>query len=71
MEIYKTCPHCGVKSSDYYKCDNCEKNLIEECQGIPVTIEFGYGSSLDFESYHFCCNRCCITFLEAEDAKAR
>ena len=50
--------------TEYY-CDVCGKQI--DC--TPVTLFFGYGSILDGEEYHFCCEGETIRFLADEILK--
>jgi YHS domain-containing protein len=63
------CEECNCVSDVDFSCDTCGKNLISSCQGIPITIEFSYGSPLDGETYYFCNNKCAIDFLTKEEIK--
>lgn len=57
------CNECDKVSELKYFCDTCG---IELSPGTPITIDFGYGSNLDGESYHFCTYGHTIRFLTDE-----
>jgi len=63
-----TCNSCGKEPGikEEYVCDTCGQNLS---QGIPITVTFGYGSSLDGTEYNFCNYICLFKFIAAENAK--
>lgn len=69
MKIEITCNGCGKIEETNYHCDTCGDNLITKYFGIPITISFSYGHSLDGEEYHFCSNEHAIQFLVNEDKK--
>jgi YHS domain-containing protein len=54
MKKETVCQECSKISETNYYCDNCGVNLMTACLGIPITISFSYGSSLDGETYEFC-----------------
>ena len=60
-----SCNSCSKEPSlhEEYICDKCGTNLN---QGIPITVSFGYGSSLDGTEYHFCNLKCLADFTNAE-----
>ena len=58
------CPYCELIKSEYI-CDTCGKKL----EIIPITLIFGYGSSLDGATYDFCDNECLLQFILGEMKK--
>lgn len=54
-----------------YKCDTCGKDLLKEINGIPITVEFSYGSPLDGEEYHFCNYQHLLEFIVNELKKEK
>jgi len=71
MKKQMQCTECGQQSNSDYYCDTCGDNLITKCQGIPITISFGYGSNLDGEEYHFCNYQCLLKFIVEELKKEK
>jgi YHS domain-containing protein len=66
MKKETKCNECnGIAETNYY-CDTCEDNLISKFLGVPITIDFSYGSSLDGEEYHFCDYKCLLKFIVGE-----
>jgi len=56
-----------IQSEKYeYLCDTCGKDLLKDVYGVPITVEFGYGSELDGEDYHFDNYSCLLKFITAE-----
>jgi len=66
MKKTKRCKHCQSSFGDVYFCDNCSKDLLKDCCGIPITISFSYGHDLDGEEYHFCSNECAAVWFTDE-----
>jgi YHS domain-containing protein len=67
MNIYGMREHNTILGQ---KCDTCGKdNLTGDCSQVPITINFGWGSELDGEEYHFCSYNCLIKFAENEQKK--
>jgi len=67
---------CGECTEKHYiddgeqiVCDTCGKDIIEEKWGIPITINFGYGSELDGNEYHFDDLKCLLSFTLDEMKK--
>jgi len=71
MKIYKEefIEHC-LHASEETICDTCGTNILIEFNGIPVTVEFGYGSGLDGESFEFCNLKCLSVFINEELKKS-
>jgi len=69
MRNREKCESCGGYFKESYSCDTCGDNIITKCQGIPITISFGYGSDLDMEEYHFCGYKCLLKFILDEMKK--
>lgn len=67
MKKERICEYCGeaAKIGEYF-CDTCSKDLIGEFHGVPISVEFSYGSPLDGEEYHFCNYRCLLQFIVKE-----
>lgn len=65
MKILNKCNQCG-HNAQIRKCDECGKVL--SC-GIPIEINFGYGSFLDMLEVDFCTLDCTITYLINERNK--
>jgi len=65
------CKECGINHiiSETIICDTCGKDIIEEKWGIPITINFGYGSELDGNEYHFDDLKCLLSFTLDEMKK--
>jgi exonuclease VII large subunit len=49
-----------------YFCDTCNKNLVKEFYGVPITIIFGYGHKKDDTIAHFCSDKCLIKYIKNE-----
>lgn len=62
MKIIKTCGECNHSGYDYI-CDTCGDNLINKFYGVPITVSFGYGHSLDTEEVHFCNEQCQLQYI--------
>ena len=65
MKFRLFCTECNCFTESYY-CDICGLNLEKTKHSIPVTISFGYGSSLDEGDYHFCSYDHAVQFLLGE-----
>ena len=66
MEIYGD---ITIRDVIGYKCDTCGEELITKFSGIPITIRFGYGHTLDGEEYHFDNWKCLLQFILYEMKK--
>ena len=49
-----------------YECDTCGTDLPKEFLGVPITVNFGYGSPLDGLEAHFCDFKCVNLFFIGE-----
>jgi len=63
MNIYGMKEHNTILGQ---KCDVCGIDNLVDYGKVPITINFGYGSSLDEEEYHFCSEGHAIQFLADE-----
>ena len=71
MKKEKRCKTCQKLDIGQYLCDTCGKDLLKKYQGIPFTLECGYGSGLDGEEYDFCGFTCLLQFITAELRKTQ
>lgn len=67
MNKISYCEKCNSKHENY-SCDTCGLNLTIDNK-LPIEINFGYGSDLDGEEYHFCSLKCISDFINAERTK--
>jgi hypothetical protein len=67
MKKHKICSKC-YNIEEEISCDTCGINLSFS-YGSPITVEFGYGHTLDGENYHFCSNKCLLEFINNESKK--
>ena len=65
MKKARICKHCHTGFADIYLCDTCEKDLLKEFDGVPITHE------LDGEEYHFCDYTCLLKFVIEELKKTQ
>ncbi|HUS51199.1 MAG TPA: hypothetical protein VMZ91_13610 [Candidatus Paceibacterota bacterium] len=68
QHICKECQTYHIERETFI-CDTCGKDTIRECLGVPITIQFGYGSDLDGEEYHFDTLKCLLRFILDEIRK--
>lgn len=71
MKKEKRCPHCKQENIEQYLCDTCGKDLLKKYNGVPFTLDCGYGSELDGEVYDFCNFTCLLQFITAELKKTQ
>jgi YHS domain-containing protein len=69
MDIYSHCKKCGTTKIIGQKCDTCGESTQTKWYGVPIKLEFTYGSSLDGETYHFCSLKCLKDFVLNEIKK--
>jgi hypothetical protein len=62
MESDITCKCCGQLIKEI-KCDTCGDKLNN---GVPITLEYGYGHRFDETTCHFCSDGCLKAYLQGE-----
>ncbi len=65
------CKECNCVKEKQCICDTCGCSDFKEglYHGMPIDLEFGYGSQLDSNSYCFCSLLCLKVFINAEIEK--
>jgi YHS domain-containing protein len=65
------CPECNCIKKTQRICDTCGCDDMKEgkYRGLPIDVEFGYGSILDGNNYCFCTLQCLKKFVDAEIEK--
>jgi hypothetical protein len=66
MEIWKKISR-KTRELVGWKCDTCGKIMDTQI----ITLEFGYGHSLDELTCHFCKNECLLKYILAEIQKEK
>ena len=62
------CPECNCIKETQRICYTCGCDDMKEGEyhGMPIDLEFGYGSILDGNEYCFCSLKCLKIFIDAE-----
>ena len=65
------CKECNSTTDSQRICDTCGCNDFKEGKyyGMPIDLEFGYGSQIDGNEYCFCSLQCLKKFIDAEIEK--
>jgi len=71
MKKEKICKHCRQPNIEQFLCDTCGTDLLRKYDGIPFSLDCGYGSGLDGTTYDFCTFTCLLKFIVEELKKIK
>ena len=65
------CPECNAIKETAATCDNCGNGEFVDgkYKGVGLTLDCGYGTILDGNTYNFCTLKCLKKFVDDEIAK--